>query len=82
MNTTEMQNQIKQYINQLSPEKLQVAAYFLAYLAEKYNKELNQFNSNNSEKSALELAEDIVGCVDAPSDLSTNKDYLKGFGEL
>lgn len=31
--------------------------------------------------SALEAAETLVGCLSAPEDLSTNKDYLKGFGQ-
>ena len=30
--------------------------------------------------SALDLARDLAGCVDGPSDLSTNKAYLKTFG--
>jgi len=31
--------------------------------------------------SCLDLAGDLVGCVDATADLSTNRAYLKGFGE-
>ncbi|WP_152550967.1 MULTISPECIES: hypothetical protein [unclassified Picosynechococcus] len=33
------------------------------------------------EVSALELAGDIVGCVEAPEDLATNKDYFADFGK-
>ena len=29
--------------------------------------------------SALEAAGTLVGCLSAPEDLSTNKDYLEGF---
>ncbi|WP_099241077.1 hypothetical protein [Synechococcus sp. BDU 130192] len=33
------------------------------------------------EVSAFELAGDIVGCVEAPEDLATNKDYFADFGK-
>jgi predicted DNA-binding protein len=31
--------------------------------------------------SALELAGDLVGCSEGPSDLSTNPIYMEGYGE-
>jgi predicted DNA-binding protein len=31
--------------------------------------------------SALQLAGDLVGCVEGPGDLSTNPTYMEGFGE-
>jgi hypothetical protein len=34
MNTQELRQQVKEYIDELSPERLLVAADFLAYLAE------------------------------------------------
>jgi hypothetical protein len=30
--------------------------------------------------SALELAGDLVGCLEGPGDLSTNPKYMEGFG--
>ena len=30
--------------------------------------------------SALEMAGDLVGCVEGPGDLSTNPKYMEGFG--
>ncbi|MCP3956675.1 MAG: ribbon-helix-helix protein, CopG family [bacterium] len=30
--------------------------------------------------SFLALAEDLAGCVDGPEDLSTNEEYLGGYG--
>ena len=30
--------------------------------------------------SALDLAGDLAGCLDGPSDLSTNRKYMEGFG--
>ncbi|MEG4804845.1 hypothetical protein QUB63_29485 [Microcoleus sp. ARI1-B5] len=35
MNTQELRQQVKEYIDELSPERLLVAADFLAYLAER-----------------------------------------------
>ena len=34
-----------------------------------------------SKGSFLDLAEDLVGCVEGPDDLSGNPDYMTGFGE-
>jgi metal-responsive CopG/Arc/MetJ family transcriptional regulator len=31
--------------------------------------------------SALELAGDLVGCMEGPGDLSTNPKYMEGFGK-
>ena len=46
---------------------------------------LNQkLEDQNQQKptSALDAAGDLVGCLDGgPPDLSTNKQYLEGFGE-
>jgi hypothetical protein len=32
-------------------------------------------------RSMLALAGDLIGSLDGPPDLSTNKDYMSGFGE-
>lgn len=42
MNTTQMRRQIKRYVDQLSVERLRVAADFLAYLAERESNEATQ----------------------------------------
>jgi hypothetical protein len=42
MNTLEMREQAKKYIDQLSADKLVVAADFLAYLAEREDKEATE----------------------------------------
>jgi len=31
--------------------------------------------------SFLDLAQDLAGSIEGPSDLSTNKDYLEGYGK-
>ena len=35
----------------------------------------------NSERSFFEVAGDLIGAGEGPRDLSTNPDYLKGYGE-
>ena len=35
----------------------------------------------NSERSFFEMAGDLIGAGEGPGDLSTNPDYLKGYGE-
>jgi hypothetical protein len=42
MNVTDIRNQVKQYVDQLSPEKLVVAADFLSYLAERESQEATE----------------------------------------
>lgn len=42
MTTLEIREQIKQYVDQLSPERLRVAADFLAYLAERESQEATE----------------------------------------
>lgn len=42
MDTIELRQQVKEYIEQLSPERLRVAADFLAYLADKESEEATQ----------------------------------------
>jgi hypothetical protein len=36
---------------------------------------------NGSKLSCLDLARDLVGCIDGPPDLATNPKYLRGFGK-
>ena len=40
-------------------------------------------NSNEAIKpnSCLDMAKDLIGSVEGPSDLSFNKKYLKGYGQ-
>jgi len=42
---------------------------------------LNGGSRTRRQVSALELAGDLVGCVEGPGDLSTNSKYMEGFGE-
>jgi len=42
---------------------------------------LNGSDAKRTARSALELAGDLVGCIEGPGDLSTNPKYMDGFGE-
>ncbi len=81
MNPIQIRNQAKRYIDQLPLESLQFVNDFLSYLLQKTSVETEFSSGKDDEISALELAGDIVGCVEGPEDLATNKDYFKGFGE-
>ncbi|AMA08818.1 hypothetical protein [Picosynechococcus sp. PCC 73109] len=81
MNPTQIRDQAKQYIDQLPLESLQFVNDFLSYLLQKSTLESNTVSSKDEEISALDLAGDIVGYVEGPEDLATNKDYFQGFGE-
>lgn len=47
MNPVEIRQQIQEYVNQLSPERLLVAADFLAYLAEREDLDIEVEFMNN-----------------------------------
>lgn len=74
MNTE--QQLIEKWCN-LSLDKQQQVLQFIEFL---------EFQTRSQSKlktglSALETAGNVVGSLKAPEDLSTNKDYLKGFGQ-
>lgn len=39
------------------------------------------YPASDSSASAFDLASDLAGCLNAPPDLSTNPQYLEGFGQ-
>lgn len=42
---------------------------------------LSDKSSKKNKASFLELAEDLCGCVNGPSDLSVNPEYFEDFGK-
>ncbi len=66
MNTTQLRHQTKEFIDQLSPKRLQVAADFLAYLAERESNEATEELLNipgfleSFERSKKDIAEEKV----------------------
>ncbi len=69
-----------QKLQTLSPEKQQEVLDFVEFLQSKTLPEESSNEQGNESASFLTLAQKWVGCVDAPSDLSTNKKYLDGYG--
>ena len=68
--------QIYAIIQQLSPTVSPTVSSNPGLLSQ-----LRQIQIDTSEQSALAAAGDLVGCVEGPSDLSTNKAYMAGFGQ-
>ncbi|MEH2269960.1 MAG: DUF2281 domain-containing protein [Nostoc sp.] len=64
----------------LPPDKQQEALYFVEFLLAKMQKQELYAEQINSSVSALTLAQEYIGCVEAASDLSTNKDYMDAYG--
>jgi predicted adenine nucleotide alpha hydrolase (AANH) superfamily ATPase len=64
----------------LPPDKQQEALDFVEFLLAKMQKQELSAQKIKSGVSALALAQEYIGCVEAASDLSTNKDYMDGYG--
>ena len=64
----------------LPPDKQQEALDFVEFLLVKMQKHELSDKEKKSGVSALTLAQEYIGCVEAESDLSTNKDYMDGYG--
>ncbi|MEH2329343.1 DUF2281 domain-containing protein [Nostoc sp.] len=61
-------------------DKQQEALDFVEFLLAKMQKQELSSQNKNLGVSALTLAQEYIGCVEAVSDLSTNKDYMDGYG--
>ncbi|MBW4641683.1 MAG: DUF2281 domain-containing protein [Goleter apudmare HA4340-LM2] len=64
----------------LPPDKQQEALDFVEFLLARMQKQDLSNQETKSVVSALALAQKYIGCVEAASDLSTNKDYMDGYG--
>ncbi|WP_319420767.1 DUF2281 domain-containing protein [Pleurocapsa sp. FMAR1] len=73
MNTEE---KVIKKLKRFSLETQQEVLQFMEFLEFR-----NQSLKKKTDISALEAAGTLVGCLEAAEDLSTNKDYLKGFGQ-
>lgn len=67
-------------MRKLFPDKQQEALGFVEFLLAKMQKQELSTQEIKSGVSALTLAQEYVGCVEAASDLSTNKDYMDAYG--
>lgn len=61
-------------------DKQQGVLDFVEFLLAKIQKQELSAQEIKSGVSALTLAQEYIGCVEAASDLSTNKDYMDGYG--
>ncbi|WP_017651062.1 DUF2281 domain-containing protein [Fortiea contorta] len=64
----------------LPPDKQQEALDFVEFLLAKIQKQELSIQEKKSGISALTLAQEYIVCVEAAGDLSTNKDYMDGYG--
>jgi uncharacterized UBP type Zn finger protein len=64
----------------LPPDKQQEALDFVEFLLAKMQQKGLSSQEKKSGVSALTLAQEYIGCVEASTDLSTNKDYMDGYG--
>lgn len=71
---------IVEKLRTLPPEKQQEALDFVEFLQTKTHKREFSHQEQQPGVSALTLAQKYIGCVEGPSDLSTNKKYMDGYG--
>lgn len=64
----------------LPPDKQQEALDFVEFLLAKMPQQDLSAQTIKSGVSALTLAQEYISCVEAASDLSTNKNYMDGYG--
>lgn len=64
----------------LPPEKQQEVLDFVEFLQTKTVGGEKNVQDGEQVESFLTLAQEVIGCVEEPSDLSTNKSYLEGYG--
>lgn len=67
-------------LKMLPSEKQQEVLDFIEFLQAGVERQDASRKNWYSGISALEAAGDLVGCVEGPEDLSTNPEYMQGFG--
>ena len=85
---TQLEQQVMESLRTLPFEKQQEVLDFVEFLKARFdsspvrgNESLLNGQSSEKPKSLLEAAGNLIGCVDGPEDLSTNKKYMEGFGK-
>ena len=68
-------------LKMLPQEKQLEVLDFIEFLQTKVNQQGEARSNRQPKISALEAAGDLVGCVEGPDDLSTNPEYMQGFGK-
>ena len=75
--------QVVQAIERLPEVEQRQILDFVEFLMAKHQKsnELLRVEESEEPKSFAETARDIIGMGEGPGDLSTNPNYMKGYGE-
>ncbi len=76
-----IKQRVMEGLEALPPDKQQEVLDFLEFLKAKGKTQVAPVQSWQPGVSALVAAGELVGCVEGPEDLSTNKRYMEGFGE-
>ena len=74
---------IVEKLKTLPPERQQEALDFIEFLQTRIKESMPQDSIQMPQESALKAAQRVLGVVgdDGPSDLSTNPDYMEGYGQ-
>lgn len=78
---TQLEQQVIEGFRTLPPEKQQEVLDFVEFLKARMQQLSSQDHQNGEQPiSVLKAARKYIGCVEGPGDLSTNKDYMEGYG--
>ena len=69
-----IQQQVLEALQTLSPDDQQKVLTFV------FNLKQQEQSPSGSSQSFLEAAKEFIGRAEAPGDLSTNPDYMQGYG--
>jgi hypothetical protein len=75
---TQIEQQMIETFRSLPLEKQEELLNFAEFLKAKLD---HRESMPAASISAFDAAGDLIGCVEGPDDLSTNKEYMKGFGQ-
>ncbi len=75
-----LSKQILEAVEILTTEKQQQVLDFVQFLGEKQLKK-NTEEIETTTQSFFEVAQSSIGAGEGPGDLSTNRDYMQGYGE-
>ncbi|CDM97744.1 MAG: DUF2281 domain-containing protein [Limnospira sp. PMC 1291.21] len=71
---------IVEKLENLPPEKQQEVLNFVELLHLQIAPDTDLSQEDETAESVLTKAAQFIGCVEGPADLSTNKNYLEGYG--
>jgi hypothetical protein len=77
---TYLSEQILQTVDTLPTEDQQQVLDFVEFLRAKREQAII-LEPKNSERSFFEVAQDLIGAGEGPGDLSTNPEYMRGYGQ-